>query len=72
MSHSYLVMPKKLSTNPKAEAKRSAKEESKEKATSEKHKADTDREWAEAGEGAKSKAALKKETDVRHPAFEIH
>ena len=69
MSHSYLVMPKKLSTNPKAEAKRSAKEESKEKATSEKQKAATDRDWAEAGEGAKSKAALKKEADVRHLAL---
>ncbi len=58
-------MPKKISTNPKAEAARDRKADSKDKASAEKSKAAQDREWAEAGEGSKNKAALKKEAEVR-------
>ncbi|KAK9841833.1 hypothetical protein WJX81_006114 [Elliptochloris bilobata] len=58
-------MPKKLSTNPKAEAARGRKEESKQKASADKQKAASDQEWAEAGDGSKSKGALKKEADEK-------
>ena len=60
-------MPKKLSTNPKAEAARSKKEETKQKASADQHRAAEDNEWAQAGDGSKGKGALKKEAEVRRP-----
>ena len=60
-------MPKKLSTNPKAEAARNKKDETKQKASADQQRHAEEREWAQAGEGSKGKGALKKEAEVRRP-----
>ncbi len=58
-------MPKKISSNPKAVEAKGKKEDAKKGKAAAAEREEEDRAWQEAGEGAKSKAQVKKDEQVR-------